>query len=73
MNLNLPLWMTTKKHFIMLSLIIPGKKSVIGNNFDTYLEPLLEELHMLWNKGVQAHDVARFRGKRDFNLKAMLL
>ena len=47
MNYNLPPWMTTKKHFIMLSLIIPEKKSVIGDNFNTYLEPLVEELRVL--------------------------
>ena len=47
MNYNLPPWMTTKRHFIMLSLIIPGKKSVSGDNFDTYLQPLLDELLIL--------------------------
>lgn len=47
MNYNLPPWMTTKKHFIMLSLIIPGKRSVTGENFDVYLQPLLDELKLL--------------------------
>ena len=73
MNYNLPPWMTTKRHFIMLSLIIPGKKSVTGENFDTYLQPLLEELIVLWNEGVRTEDASMYRGSREFNLKAMLL
>ena len=36
-NYNLPPWMTTKKHFIMLSLIIPGKRFVTSDCFDTYM------------------------------------
>ena len=73
MNYNLPPWMTTKKHFIMLSLIIPGKRSVTGENFDIYLQPLLEELKILWNEGVPTDDAAMFQGSARFNLKAMLL
>ena len=65
--------MTTKKHFIMLSLIIPGKRSVTGDNFDTYLQPLLEELKTLWNVGVATDDAAMFRGTSRFNMKAILL
>jgi len=40
-ELQPPPWLTTKKHFVMLSLIIPGEKSVTGENMDTFLEPLL--------------------------------
>ena len=57
----------------MLSLIIPRKRSVIGENFDTYLQPLLEELHILWHKGVETEDAARFQGSARFNMKAILL
>lgn len=46
-NYNLPPWLTTKKHFVMLSLIIPGKRSVTGDTFDTYLQPLVDELKIL--------------------------
>ena len=73
MNYNLPPWMTTKKHFIMLSLIIPGKKSVTGENFDTYLQPLLDELKTLWHTGVATDDAALYQGSRRFMLKAILL
>ena len=73
MNYNLPPWMTTKKHFIMLSLIIPGKRSVTGENFDVYLQPLLEELQILWQTGVQTDDASMFQGSPRFNMKAILL
>ena len=73
MNYNLPPWMTTKKHFVMLSLIIPGKRSVTGENFDTYLQPLLEELQILWHRGIETDDAARFQGSSRFNMKAILL
>ena len=65
--------MTTEKHFIMLSPIILGKKSMIGDNFDTYLGPLIEELQMLWSTVLQAHSATQFCGERNFNLKAMLI
>ena len=73
MNYNLPPWMTTKKHFVMLSLIIPGKKSVTGDNFDTYLQPLLEKLKILWHTGVQIDNAAMYQGSARFSLKAILL
>lgn len=65
--------MTTKKHFIMLSLIIPGKRSVTGDNFDVYLQPLLEELQILWNTGVPTADASMYQGSRMFNMKAILM
>ena len=73
LNYNLSPWMTTKKHFIMLSLIIPGKKSVTGENFDVYLEPLLDELKILWDVGVPTDDAARYQGSSRFNMKAILM
>jgi hypothetical protein len=44
LNYNVPLWFTMKKHFIMLSMIIPRQESVICETFDVYLQPLIEEL-----------------------------
>jgi len=40
LNYNLPPWLITKKHFLMLFFIIPGEESVTGDNMDTYLQPL---------------------------------
>ncbi len=53
LNYNLPLWLTTKKHLVMLSLIILGEKLVTSENMDTFLEHLLEELQLLWHNGVE--------------------
>ena len=52
LNYNLPPWLTTKKFFVMLALLIPGKESVTSDVFDVYMEELLK----LWF-GVPAHDV----------------
>ncbi len=44
LNYNVSPWMTTKNHFVMLSMIISSQESVTGDSMDVYLEPLLEEL-----------------------------
>ena len=46
-NYNLTPWLETKP-FFMLSLIIPGDKSVTSDTIDVYLEPLFDELAELW-------------------------
>ncbi len=51
-NYNISPWLTTKKHFMMLSLIIPGPTVITCEQFDIFIEPLLEELKMLWDVGV---------------------
>jgi hypothetical protein len=72
LNYNIPPWLATKKFFIMLALLIPGKQSVTSQFFDVYLEPLVEELTQLW-KGVDAYDVLKEMGSRTFKLRAILL
>ena len=72
LNYNIPPWLTIKKFFIMLALLIPGKQSVISKFFDVYMEPLVEELMQLW-KGVVAYDVLKDLGCRAFKLRAVLL
>lgn len=72
-NYNLPPWLATKKHFVILSLIIPGKRSVTGECFDTYLQPLVEELQLLWSEGVRTEDAAAYKGSSSFIMKAMLM
>ncbi|KAL2609817.1 hypothetical protein R1flu_028390 [Riccia fluitans] len=54
-NYNIPPWLATKKGHMMLSLIIPGPKKPV--TMDVYLEPLVEELKLLWD-GVCAFDAA---------------
>jgi hypothetical protein len=73
LNYNVPLWLTMKKHFIMLSMIIPGKKSVTCETFDVYIQPLVEELHELWENGVWTADAAKYMGSNFFNLRGILL
>jgi hypothetical protein len=36
-NHNLPPWMTMKPYFIILSLIILGKRSITGEHFDIFI------------------------------------
>ncbi|XP_070019526.1 uncharacterized protein [Nicotiana sylvestris] len=52
---NIPPWMCMKHTSFILSVIIPGKH-IPGNNIDVYLQPLMKELHELWNDGVETFD-----------------
>jgi hypothetical protein len=53
----------------MLTLIIHVKEFVTFRKMDVYLQPLIEELQILWN-GVKAFDVS---SKESFNLQAMCI
>jgi hypothetical protein len=66
---NLPPWLVTKRYFLMLALIIPDKEFYIGSNVDVYLQPLIDELQLLW-KGVVAFDA--YLGAK-FNLKTICM
>ncbi|GJX18863.1 putative transposon, En/Spm-like, transposase-associated domain protein [Tanacetum coccineum] len=66
---NLPSWMCLKDENVKLSWVIPGKKNP-GQNIDVFLQPLIKELKMLWNSGVETYDAYR---KNNFHLKATLL
>jgi hypothetical protein len=46
---------------------------VIGAQFDTYLEPLMEDLKLLWEVGVHVRDVATFNGQTQFNMCVILM
>ncbi|XP_021867293.1 uncharacterized protein [Spinacia oleracea] len=65
---NLPPGLCMKKPFTFLSLIIPGPKSPKGN-LDVFLQPLIDELKMLWELGVPTYDVSK---KQNFQMRAML-
>lgn len=69
-NYNIPPWKCTKKGYVLLSLLVPGKYKV--KNMDVYLEPLMEELLELW-KGVRVNDVSRPIGSRLFTVKGILM
>ncbi|KAL3839245.1 hypothetical protein ACJIZ3_023836 [Penstemon smallii] len=50
---NLPPWMCMKPDNLILSMIIPGPGSP-GNNIDIYLQPLVDELKLLYEPGMCA-------------------
>ena len=65
---NLPPWLCMKCKYMMLSMLISGPKQP-GNDIDVYLKPLIEDLKILWETGVEVYDGYR---KESFNLRAML-
>ena len=73
LNYNIPPWLTIKKFFIILSLLIPGPDAVTGDHMDVFLEPLIEELRELWSEGTLCNDEGRWRGEAWFMLRAMLM
>ena len=60
---NLPPWMCMKQENWIMSMIIPGPKSP-GNNIDVYLQPLIDELNVLWEDGVETYDAATKKNSR---------
>ena len=66
---NLPPWLCMKRKFMMLSLLISGPRQP-GNDIDVYLAPLLDDLKMLWDVGVECYDVHQ---QEVFTLRAVLL
>jgi hypothetical protein len=69
-NYILPPWLTTKRFFVMLILLILGKESIKNKNIDVYLQPLVEELEELW-KEMKAYDVTRPKRLSKFMLRAI--
>nr|GEX87562.1 hypothetical protein [Tanacetum cinerariifolium] len=67
---NLPPLLCMKDSSFMLTLLIPGPKS-LGKDIDVYLRPLIEDLKVLWDrKGVETINVA---SGQKFNMRAMVL
>jgi len=57
-----------KRKYIMLSMMISGPKQP-GNDIDVYLSPLIDDLRVLWEEGVDVFDA--YSGEH-FNMRAML-
>jgi len=73
LNYNLPPWLVTKNFFMMLTLIIPGKRSVTEKNIDVYLAPLIQELQELW-RGVECVDASSMNSEdKAFKLHGILM
>jgi hypothetical protein len=69
---NLPPYLVTKKFFIQLCNLIYGKDSPTSENIGVFLEPLIEELQILW-AGVRAQDFLNPPGQKLFNLRGILM
>jgi len=55
---NLPPALCMKRKYMMLSMMISGPKQP-ANDIDVYLNPLIEDLKLLWNEGVDVFDAFR--------------
>jgi len=58
-----------KRKYVILSMMISGPRQP-GNDIDVYLSPLIEDLRLLWDEGVEVFDAYE---KVSFNLRALLL
>jgi len=47
---NLPPYLCLKRRYLLLTMLISGPKQP-GNDIDVFLEPLMEDMKMLWEEG----------------------
>ncbi|XP_004510005.1 uncharacterized protein [Cicer arietinum] len=66
---NYPPSLCLKPENCLMSLLIPGPRSP-GNAIDVYMQPLIEELKILWDVGVETYDISR---NQSFQMRAALL
>nr|GEW14255.1 hypothetical protein [Tanacetum cinerariifolium] len=64
---NLPPWLCMKRKFIMLLVLISRYP---GNDIYVFLEPLVDDLHTLFETGVNTYDAST---KDNFNLRVVVL
>ncbi|KAL6133972.1 hypothetical protein ACLB2K_066205 [Fragaria x ananassa] len=55
---NLPPWLCMKRKHMMLTLLISGPKQP-GNDIDVYLQPLIDDLKVLWDGVEGVYDAVR--------------
>ncbi|KAL4569530.1 hypothetical protein LXL04_025170 [Taraxacum kok-saghyz] len=65
---NLPPWLSMKRKYIMMSLLIQGPKQP-GQDIYVFLAPLIEHMKKLRNSGVEVYDAYK---KEHFQLRAMI-
>ncbi|XP_076958533.1 uncharacterized protein LOC143634297 [Bidens hawaiensis] len=66
---NLPPWLALKEQYVQIPLIIPGPKNP-GQNIDVFLQPLFDELKLLFNHGIETFDAHK---RNNFQMRAVLL
>ena len=57
MNYNLPLRLCMQQSYMMMSLLIKGPTGP-KHNIYIYLQPLIEELNILWGPGISTWDAS---------------
>ena len=66
--MNLPPWLCNKRKYIMLSTLVSRPKQP-GDRIDVFLQPLVEDLQLLWD-GVEVRDAVV---NKHFTLHVMLM
>ncbi|XP_048622406.1 uncharacterized protein LOC125591721 [Brassica napus] len=66
---NLPPALCKKQEFLFLTILVPGPNHP-RRSLDVFLQPLIEELKMLWFEGVLTYDVSL---KNNFKMQAVLM
>nr|XP_017219141.1 PREDICTED: uncharacterized protein LOC108196387 isoform X2 [Daucus carota subsp. sativus] len=66
---NLPPWMCSKEEYMFLSILVPGPRNP-KQKIDVFLQPLISELKMLWEVGVETWDTSL---KQNFQMRAALM
>ena len=65
---NLPPWLFMKRKYFLLTMIISRPKA-LGINIDVFLEPLMQDMEILWKEGVEMWDEL---AKSAFTLRAII-
>ena len=66
---NLPSWLCQKRKYLLLTILISGPTQP-GVDMDVFLEPLMQEMQILWEVGVKMIDAFR---KETFTLRAIII
>jgi hypothetical protein len=66
---NLPSWLCQKRKYLLLTILISGPTQP-GVDMDVFLEPLMQEMQILWEVGVKMIDVFL---KETFTLRAIII
>jgi len=65
---NLPPWLMQKRNYLLLTILISGLTQP-GVDMDVFLEPLMQDMKILWETGVQMLDEYH---KESFTLRAII-
>ncbi|XP_019240825.1 PREDICTED: uncharacterized protein LOC109220814 [Nicotiana attenuata] len=66
---NLPPELCMTSPYLFLTCIVPGPRNP-KSLIDVYMQPLIDELKLLWHEGVETYDIST---KQNFRLRAALM